>query len=92
MSSINTQPRFIGDITIKDLEIFKQDYLNNKYPEQRFGQAFYNQYFSGTVALEEWQRVPWPELFYEKNSEKAEAIILESIKFSVMGKVIECYL
>lgn len=78
---------FLGDITTKDLGIFKQDYFDDKYPEQRFGQAFYNRFFSGVLTLDEWQRRPWPELFYETNSEKAEALILDAIAFSYAAKI-----
>lgn len=63
-------------ISFDDYRKFINKYDANYFPSQRFGQAFYNFFFNGT---DEWQRRPWPELFYETNRNTAENMIKEQI-------------
>lgn len=70
-------------ISFKDYHKFVNKFNTNQFLHQRFGQAFYNFFFTGT---DEWQRRPWPELFYETDRKKAEKMIIEQIKRTYQTK------
>jgi len=72
----NTEKRF--QLTYGQYAYFKEMVWPKVKEHQRWGQAFYNEF-------SEWQtkpQEPFPELFYEKDDDKAMIIIEENTEFT----------
>lgn len=59
-------------VSLIELSKFEQDYKNGHYPNLRFGQAFFNEFYHRIKEF--WQYDP--KLVYEENENKAKMIIL----------------